>query len=81
MKKILSFIKENSIISSVVGSAIFAGLLKLADYLFLKSNLRIIDFIFLFLLLFFVIMLIIIYRKQKSILVLSDFESSLIGLV
>jgi len=66
MKKILSFIQKNSVLSSVVGSAIFTGLLKLAD-LILKLNLRIIDFVFLFLLLLNFIFLIIVYRKQRRI--------------
>ncbi len=71
MKKILSFIQKNSVLSSVIGSAIFTGLLKLAD-LILKLNLRIIDFVFLFLLLLNFIFLIIVYRKQRRIPVSGD---------
>lgn len=72
MKKILSCIQKNSLLSSMLGSLIIIILLKLADFLFLKSNLRIIDFVFLFLFLFIIIMLIVVYRKQKSIPVSRD---------
>jgi len=67
MKKLSNFIQKNSFISSFLGSASVVAILRLADFLFLKSGLRIIDLVFLFLILFVVIFLIIIHRKVRSI--------------
>lgn len=67
MKKLSNFIQKNSFISSFLGSASVVAILRLADFLFLKSGLRIIDLVFLFLILFGVIFLIIIHRKVRSI--------------